>query len=1254
MSVNAGSAVGYLDLDISSFLTNLKTAQSQADSISSNTANKISKNFASIGSKMSSLGKTLSTTITAPIAAIGTAALKAGSDFEAQMSKVEAISGATADEMQALTAKAKEMGAKTKFSATESAQAFEYMAMAGWKSSDMLNGIEGIMNLAAASGEDLALVSDIVTDAMTGFGLSAKDSAHFADVLASASSNSNTNVAMLGESFKYVAPVAGSLGYSIEDTSIALGLMANSGIKASSAGTQLRAMLTNLAKPTDKIYEAMEYLNISLTDSNGNMKSLQELMNDLRKSFSATKMSTEEFNEQLAQINSAYENGNLTEKQYNDSLEVLMENAYGAEGALKAKYAATIAGKEGMSGLLAIVNASESDYEKLTKAIYGASDSYDGQGEAARQAAIMIDNLQGQITLLKSALEGIAISMYEIVLPYISQFVKNIQGLADWINGLTQEEKQQIVQLGLFAALVGPVTLVIGKLFTAVGKTITIFTNLGKAIQGMTYFKHLQESIELSKAGLTKFAMQTSKVGAVAGKFGLSATAAFAGVVIIIGTLVAAFVHLWKTNDKFREKILSTIDRIKKSFEDFVNNMQTLIDESGLADTFKKMVEALKVVWDGFCQVLGPIFSSAFEQIANILQTVFEVLENLFIVFQGLFTGNWGLMWQGIKGVFSSIWNDGIVAIFETAVNGLKEIADVILGWFGTDWNTTWNSIKDFFISAWQTACDKVGELWNSTKNIFNSVVDWFKDKWNSAKEIFNSVVKWFNDLGASIQDAFTTAKNTVVNFFTSVIDWVKDIPNKIVETWESIKQWAASVKDSAVQFIQNAFKVAVEKAKEFWNDLVWTIQNFPWVLGYVAGEIARTIVDFVKSVIDKIKEIWNTTVEFVKSLPDRIIEFLSNLWNTIRDNALAFFESAKQAVIDFVTNVKDNIVTMYKNTKEYWSNMVTTAIEKAKEFVNNSVEYIKSLPEKIKNYLVTTYNNVKEYWTNMVTTAVEKAKEFVEKTIDKIKETPSKVKEKLTETYNNVKERFTTMVNTAKEKASDFVNKVVQAITSLPSKFKQKLDDIINKVTKWAKDLFHLGDKSAKDMSSAVTDGLKNLPSAVANLGLDIIRGLWNGIQNGASWLWDKVTGFCSDFIDGFKAGFGINSPSRKMRDLVGKFLPPGIANGFSAMMPQATNSMLKDVNKSIAKMQDNIDTIKIDAETSVNSKNIDFNSNGTLTTKALFDYELVANMFYDMLKQAPIQPNVSVEMGDGNVYFDKERVGRAVAPVVERVIVT
>lgn len=304
-------------------------------------------------------------TATAALGAMGGYAIKAGSDFEAGMSKVAAISGATGGDLDALTNKAKEMGAKTKFSATEASEAFSYMAMAGWKTGDMLSGIEGIMNLAAASGEDLASTSDIVTDALTAFGLQASDSAHFADVLAAASSNSNTNVGLMGATFKYVAPIAGAMGYSIEDTAVAIGLMANAGIKGEQAGTNLRAMLTRLSSPTAETAKAMEDLKISITDADGTIKPFNEVLEQLRNSFA-----------------------NLDDSQ-------------------KTQYASALAGQEAMSGLLAIVGASDSDFATLVGAINGAD------GAAQDMAETMQDNLQGKLTILKSSIEGFGIQIYE-------------------------------------------------------------------------------------------------------------------------------------------------------------------------------------------------------------------------------------------------------------------------------------------------------------------------------------------------------------------------------------------------------------------------------------------------------------------------------------------------------------------------------------------------------------------------------------------------------------------------------------------------------------------------------------------------------------------------------------------------------------------------------------------------------------------------------------------------------------------------
>lgn len=319
------------------------------------------KNVSSLGAKAAKAAAA----IAAAVGTVSIAAIKMGADFEEGMSKVEAISGATGEDFEKLKEKAMEMGVKTKFSATEASEALQYMAMAGWKTEDMLNGLEGIMNLAAASGEDLALTSDIVTDALTAFGLSAQDSTRFADVLAAASSNANTNVSLMGETFKYVAPVAGALGYSIEDTAVAIGLMANSGIKGSEAGTALRAILSRLTKPTDEVAAAMSALNISLTNSDGTMKSFNDIIIDLRSSFSKL------------------------------------------DQAQQAEMAATLGGQEAMSALLSIVNASDSDFQKLTNAIDNSS------GSAKKMAETMNNNLKGKLATLGSTLEGIGIKAYD-------------------------------------------------------------------------------------------------------------------------------------------------------------------------------------------------------------------------------------------------------------------------------------------------------------------------------------------------------------------------------------------------------------------------------------------------------------------------------------------------------------------------------------------------------------------------------------------------------------------------------------------------------------------------------------------------------------------------------------------------------------------------------------------------------------------------------------------------------------------------
>ena len=420
MSVEVGSAYATLRVKLDEWNQGLETAINSLQGYGS----RLQGSMDSIGKKLTSAGKKLTTKVTLPIVGIGTAAVKTSMDFEAAMDKVASLSGAQGENFDRLRDKALEMGAKTMYSATESAEALQYMALAGWGTEDMLNGLEPILKLAGAAGMDLGTASDIVTDGLTAMGLSAKDAAHFADVMAVTMSKSNTDVNQLGEAFKYVAPLAGAMGYSIEDLSLALGLMANASIKASQGGTSLRRVLQNLSDPTDKVAGAMEDLGISMFNPDGSAKSLYDLMVELRESMRG-----------------------LSEEE-------------------QAMYASTIAGSTGLSGLLAIVNASDKDFNNLTDAIYNAN------GAGMEMYDTMTNNLKGSVTELMSALESLMISMGDLLVPLIKDVVKMIQGWVEHLNSLDETQKQQIIQVALVVASIGPLITIIGKLFTSISTVV--------------------------------------------------------------------------------------------------------------------------------------------------------------------------------------------------------------------------------------------------------------------------------------------------------------------------------------------------------------------------------------------------------------------------------------------------------------------------------------------------------------------------------------------------------------------------------------------------------------------------------------------------------------------------------------------------------------------------------------------------------------------------------------------------------------
>ena len=783
-----------------------------------------------IGNSIAGAGKKMMS-VTTVIGGVGVAAVKTAADFDSAMSQVAAVSGATGKDFDTLRNKAREMGAKTKFSATEAAEAMNYMAMAGWKTEDMLDGIEGVMNLAAASGEDLATTSDIVTDALTAFGLSAKDSGHFADILAAASSNANTNVSMMGETFKYCAPIAGALGFSAEDTAEAIGLMANAGIKSSQAGTALRTIMNNLAGDVKISGKAIGDVTIATTNADGSMRDLSDILADCRSAF-----------------------GNLTESE-------------------KAQAAESLVGKNAMSGFLALMNAGQGDIDKLSSAI----DNCDGSSE--KMAMTMQDNLAGQLTILKSQLQELAISFGDILMPAIRSIVSNLQGFVDKLNGMDEGTKRTIVTIALLVASIGPLLVIIG---TAISK-------IGVAMQG---FVKLANGISKLKIAIQGGTGVLGKLGAALG--GISAPVL--AVVAVIAVLVAAFVHLWKTNEGFRDAIIGTWNRIKDTISGFC---QGIVDRlNALGFQFTDIVDVLKTVWDGFCQVLAPIFEGVFNNIANILSTVTGVITGILDVFIGIFTGNWSQAWNGVKDIFSSIWN-GISSFFTNILNVIKGVADVVLGWFGTSWNEVWTNIKTFFEGIWNGIATFFTTIWETLKNVVTVGIMAIGSILSAAFDIITLPFRfiWENCKGIiiSVWDAIKSKVTAVIHAMASVISTVMNAIKTVFSTvWNAIKTVVTTVVNAIKSIVTTVFNSIKNTATTVWNAIKTAVTTPVNAIKSTVTTVFNSVKSTVSSIFNGIKSTATSVWNGIKSAITTPIEVAKNKVKSVVDAIKGFFSGMK------------------------------------------------------------------------------------------------------------------------------------------------------------------------------------------------------------------------------------------------------------------------------------------------------------------------------------------------------------------------
>ena len=698
------------------------------------------QNIAAKGEKLKTVGDNISNVgtkllpVTAGVVGLGTAAVKTAADFDSAMSKVAAVSGATGKDLDALRDKAREMGSKTKFSASEAAEAMNYMAMAGWKTEDMLSGIEGVMNLAAASGEDLATTSDIVTDALTAFGLSAKDSGHFADILAAASSNANTNVSMMGETFKYCAPIAGALGFSAEDTAEAIGLMANAGIKGSQAGTALRTIMNNLSGDVKICGSSIGEVTVATTNADGSMRDLSDILADCRTAFSG-----------------------LSESE-------------------KAAAAESLVGKNAMSGFLALMNAGEADINKLSSAI----DNCDGC--AAGMAETMNDNLAGQLTILKSQLQELAISFGELLMPAIRTIVGWIQKFVDWLNSMDEGTRKVIVTIALVAAAIGPVLIIVGKVISAIGTIMTIIPKLAGVINAAK--------------------------GVIAAFNAVCAANPYVLIIAAIVALVAAFIYLWNNCEEFRQFWIDLWESIKE--------IAVAVWEA-LKEFFTAAWEAIKTTAVTVWNAIKDFFTGLWEGIKNIFKTVVNAIST--------FLTN---AWNAIKNTVTTVFN-AIKTFFTTIWNGIKSVITTVVTAISTFLSTAWNGIKTAITTVLNAIKTVVTTVWNGIKTTITNIVNGIK----------NAVTTAWNNIKSAVSNAANAIKNAVSNAFNAMLNGIKNVCGNI---YGAVK----SGFDKAINFVKNLASEAFQWGADFIGGIVNGIKSMIGKVGDAVSSVADKIRSFL------------------------------------------------------------------------------------------------------------------------------------------------------------------------------------------------------------------------------------------------------------------------------------------------------------------------------------------------------------------------------------------------------------------------
>lgn len=1169
------------------------------------------------------------TGVTAAVGAGVAASVKVGASFEAEMSKVSAISGAAGSDLEALTEKAKEMGAKTKFSATESGEAMEYMAMAGWKTKDMLNGVEGIMNLAAASGEDLATTSDIVTDALTAFGLQAKDSTHFADVLAQASSNANTNVGMMGDTFKYVAPVAGSLGFSAEDTAVAIGLMANSGIKASQAGTSLRSIMTRLASPTDEVKSAMDKIGVSITDSSGKMKSLDTITGDLRKGFS-----------------------DLSEAE-------------------QAQVASAIAGQEGMSGLLAIVNSSDNDFNKLKDSIYNCD------GAAQSMADTMQNNLQGQLTILKSSLEGLGIEIYDSIKGPLTGLAK--EGI-NAVNQLTEAFKE-----GGTSGLIQTGSQIVADLLTGIAEGAPKAVEIAVDIINAVVNSLSSQSPTFVSAGgqlITAFVNGVTQILPALGNLGMR-------MIMQISSQLAA---------NAPKMVRAAIPAIQSFTNGIVQNLPKLLTASGqiLTTLMNGVMQAAPTMMSSGVKIVQQIGDSISSAAPTLIPRALEMIGQLAM---GLIQNLPQLISTGIQ-IITAI-AQGIINSIPVLITYVPQIINGLCAALDTGLMQLLAAGAKIILNLVQGIIQAIPQLIAALPQIVLAIINVFTHI---------NLLSAGKALITSLKNGIVSAKGSVVSAFNSL---VKSLWTKITTTnWLALGK---SILTKLISGIRSLIGNAGSAAKSIATKILSTIRNTNWLalgktiisklvsgLISLAGKMGSTAKSLAQKAVTAFKNIkWaDVGKNIIKGIIGGIGSAAGALYNKLKDVAGNALKSAKKFLgikspsrvfkkevgKHIVTGIISGINAEQKNLKKTMESLCNAAIKSAKSASKkgNFSEIGKTFAENLSNSMDSQVEKTTTAGKNLINTQIKKGSDKESKKYDKkisslnkqikkakkdkkstkalekeLKNVKAK-KKAMTSSYSNLgKAMITAYTNAVKKQAAAVVSEAEKTIEELSEKFQEKYNDIMQKqsdmvskmrdagslydldgnieaienyqnrikalkgkipeslmdeilgmgvadandymeylqsldpkqfqdyIIKWNKiyngsesfgESFFKSDldKLQEDYQKELNNNLNALKKKVNQIGKDTMAGFTSGMKSQTKNMSKAVKQMCNQIIKDMKKQLKIKSPSRVVRDKVAKYIPLAFGSAFSKYMPMATAQMEKDIDVSLAAMRAKVESVE------------------------------------------------------------------------------